>query len=79
MIMIKYPKWKVALSYQANYMIDVEAQTQQQAIDKAVKEFERNPEYYQTSNATLVTGVFINDREARDYQLFVPESLPQRS
>lgn len=75
--MTKYPKWKVNVAAQSFFTVDVEAESEQVAIHKALKEVQRNPTYYATADATVVTGVFINDREARDYHPFVPDSLPR--
>lgn len=77
--MSKYPKWKVNIAAQSFFTVEIEAESQQEAVTKAIREVQDNPEYHATGNATIVSGVFINDREARDYHLFVPERLPCES
>lgn len=77
--MPKYPKWKVNVSAQSFFCVEIDAETQEQAVNKAIREVQQNPEYHATGNATLITGVFINDREARDFHQFVPESLPAKN
>lgn len=74
--MAKYPKWKISVAAQSFFCVEVDAETQEQAMQKAIREVQNNPEYHSTGNATIVTGVHINDREARDFHLYVPESLP---
>ena len=74
--MPKYPKWKVNVAAQSFFSVEIDAETEEQAVRKAIREVQDNPEYHATGNATIVSGVFINDREARDFHLFVPESLP---
>lgn len=75
--MPKYPKWKVNVAAQSFFCVDIDAETQEEAVKKAIREVQDNPEYHNTSNATVVTGVFINDREARDFHQFVPERMPE--
>lgn len=76
--MKKYPKWKVNVASQNFFTVEIEAESEHQAVSKAVNEVQTNPSYHITGNATLITGVYINDREARDFQLYVPESFPRQ-
>lgn len=77
--MSKYPKWKINVASHSFFTVDVEAESEQAAIHKAIKEVQRNPTYHNTGNATLVTGVFLNDREARDFHPYIPEHLPKET
>lgn len=74
--MPKYPKWKVNVAVQSFYTVEVDAECDKEAVTKAVREVQGNPEYYLTANANIITGVFINDREARQFSPYVPEMLP---
>ena len=77
--MPKYPKWKINVAAQSFFSVEIDAETQEQAVNKAIREVQQNPEYHATGNATLITGEFINDREARDFHQFVPERLPVKN
>jgi hypothetical protein len=77
--MSKYPKWKVNVSVQNYFTVEVDAESEEKAIQKAIKEVRRNADYYDTGNATLVTGVFINDREARNFCPYIPDTLPRET
>lgn len=61
------------------YTVEVNAPTEREAMEKALAEVQKDPSYYLTGMAKGITGVFINDREARDFSSFVPEALPSEN
>lgn len=75
--MKKYPKWKLNIQSQNYFTIEIEAESETKAAELAIREIQRNPSYYDTGGTTLVTGIFINDRHAREFSPYVPECLPK--
>ncbi len=74
--MKKYPKWKINVQVQTYFTCEIEAESEREACEKAVIQVQKSPAYYKTGRATIVTGVFINDKEAREFFPYVPEALP---
>lgn len=74
--MSKYPNWKINVQTQQYFTVEIEAESEKQAVERAVREIQRNASYYGTGQTTLVTGVFINDRHAREFNPYVPDALP---
>lgn len=77
--MTKYPKWKVGLTVQNFYTVEVDASCEKAAIETAIHEIEKDPSYHLTGVSKGVTGIFINDREARDFHPYVPDGVSQRN
>ena len=76
--MKKYPKWKINVQVQTYFTAEIEAESEKEACDKAIVIVQKNPAYYKTGAMTLVTGVFINDRQEREFFPYVPESISDK-
>lgn len=72
----KLPKWRVGLSFTQYFMVEVEAPTEQIAIEKAWSSACFENDKVETGSASAVTSVFLCDREAKDFALYVPEVFP---
>lgn len=76
--MAKKPTWKINVQAQNYFTVEIEADSETEAAHHAIREVQRNPDYYNTGGTTIVTGVFINDRHAKDFHPYVPEALPKQ-
>lgn len=74
--MAKLPKWRINIAHQSFFTVETQAATEKIAMEMAMHQIEKDPNYFATGSASVVTGVFINDREARDFHPYVPESMP---
>lgn len=72
----KFPKWRVGLSFTQYFMVEVEAPTEEMAIEMAWKGACHESDKMETGSASAVTSVFICDREAKDFAHYVPEVYP---
>ena len=74
----KFPKWRVGLSFTQYFMVEVEAPTEEMAIDRAWIGACYESDKVETGSSSAVTSVFICDREAKDFAHYVPEVFPER-
>ena len=74
--MHKEAKWRVGITIMSHDMIDVEADSESIAIEKAAHQLGNNYDDFWTSSNEIVTSVMINDRNSRDYSLFVEDFAP---
>ena len=58
-------------------MVEVEAPTEEMAIEKAWSGACYESDKVETGSASAVTSVFICDREAKDFAHYVPEVFPE--
>lgn len=77
--MPKNPKWRVGLTTSYFFMVDVEASSESEAIDKAEEIVDGDPYSFICGSNTGITSVFINDRESKGFFPYVPEYLPSQS
>jgi hypothetical protein len=67
----KFPKWRVGLSFTQYFMVEVEAPTEEIAVEKAWRGA------METGSSSAVTSVFICDRDAREFARYIPEVYPE--
>ena len=72
-----YPKWKVNVTSQNYFCVEVDAASEEEAIEIAYNKIRVNGPYYLVSKFTIVNGIFINDKESREFQPYIPERLPR--
>ena len=73
----KFPKWRVGLSFTQYFMVEVEAPTEESAIEKAWRGACYENDKMETGSSSAVTSVFICDRDAREFSHYVPEVYPE--
>ncbi len=73
----KFPKWRVGLSFTQYFMVEVEAPTEEMAIEKAWGGACCESDKMETGSSSSVTSVFICDRWAKDFAHYVPEVFPE--
>jgi len=73
----KFPKWRVGLSFTQYFMVEVEAPTEEIAIEKAWRGACYENDKMETGSSSAVTSVFICDRDAREFSHYVPEVYPE--
>lgn len=74
----KFPKWRVGLSFTQYFMVEVEAPTEEIAIEKARRGACYENDKFETGNSSAVTSVFVCDREAKDFAFYIPEVYPEK-
>jgi hypothetical protein len=72
----KSPKWKVGIANTDYYMVEVEADSEEAALEKALTNLDRDPDYWHVGQNQNFTGVFINDYNAKNYHAFVNDNPP---
>ncbi len=73
----KFPKWRVGLSFTQYFMVEVEAPTEEIAIEKAWRGACYENDKFETGSSSAVTSVFICDRDAREFAHYIPEVYPE--
>lgn len=73
----KFPKWRVGLSFTQYFMVEVEAPTEEIAIEKAWRGACCENDKFETGSSSAVTSVFICDRDAREFAHYIPEVYPE--
>lgn len=73
----KFPKWRVGLSYTQYFTVEVEAPTEELAIENAWGGVYHDSDKAETGSASSVTSVYICDKEARQFAHYVPEIYPE--
>jgi len=73
----KFPKWRVGLSFTQYFMVEVEAPTEEIAIDEAWKGACCENDKMETGSSSAVTSVFICDKGAREFAHYIPEVYPK--
>lgn len=73
----KFPKWRVGLSFTQYFMVEVEAPTEEIAIEKAWRGACYENDKMETGSSSAVTSVFICDRDAREFARYIPEVYPE--
>jgi len=73
--MNKLPKWRIGVTFQTHHMVEVEAANAVQACEKALKLAQEDPEYFKSGHSGQVTSCMVNDRESRDFAVYVPEFI----
>lgn len=74
----KFPKWRVGLAFTQYFMVEVEAPTEERAIEKAWAGACCESDKVETGSSAAVTSVLICDREAKDFAHYVPEIFPTK-
>lgn len=72
----KFPQWRVGLSFTQYFMVEVEAPTEEIAIEKAWRGACYENDKVETGSSSAVTSVFICDRESKNFAHYVPEIFP---
>lgn len=73
----KFPKWRVGLSFTQYFMVEVEAPTEEIAIEKAWRGACYENDKMETGSSSAVTSVFICDRDTREFARYIPEVYPE--
>lgn len=73
----KFPKWRVGLSFTQYFMVEVEAPTEEIAIEKAWRGACYENDKMETGSSSAVTSVFICDKEAKNFAHYIPEVYPE--
>ena len=77
--MAKECKWRVGVSTSEFFVVEVEALTEELAIEKAFFEVDYFPDDHVTGISKAVTSVLINDRESRGFAPYVQEGISEKS
>ena len=73
----KFPKWRVGLSFTQYFMVEVEAPTEEMAIEKAWSGACCESDKVETGSSSAVTSVFICDKDAKNFAHYIPEVYPE--
>ena len=73
----KFPKWRVGLSFTQYFMVEVEAPTEEIAIEKAWSGACYESDKVETGSSSAVTSVFICDKDTRNFAHYIPEVFPE--
>ncbi|MBX9723396.1 MAG: hypothetical protein K2X81_18470 [Candidatus Obscuribacterales bacterium] len=73
----KFPKWRVGLAFTQYFMVEVEAPTEEIAIEKAWSGACYESDKVETGSSSSVTSVFICDKDARNFAHYIPEVIPE--
>jgi hypothetical protein len=71
-----HPKWKVGIAITNYYQVEVSGSSENDAVIKALHQVNEFPDYWHTGSSEAITGLFINDRYARDFSQYVKEEIP---
>ena len=74
----KFPKWRVGLSFTQYFMVEVEASTEEIAIENAWRGACYENDKMETGSSSAVTSVFICDKEAKNFAHYIPEVYPEK-
>lgn len=77
--MSKLVKFRVGVCESQYYVVDVEAETEERAIEKAFFEVEHFADEHVSGISKSVTSVLINDKESRGFAPYVREYLSNDS
>ncbi|MBX9922908.1 MAG: hypothetical protein K2Y01_02245 [Rhabdochlamydiaceae bacterium] len=73
----KFPKWRVGLSFTQYFMVEVDAPTEETAIERAWIGACYESDKVETGSSSSITSVSICDKEAREFAHYVPEVYPK--
>jgi len=74
--MKKQPKWRIGIANTDYYMVEVEANSEEEALEKSLTVLDRDPDYWHVGQNQNFTGVFINDHNAKYYHAFINDNMP---
>lgn len=73
----KFPKWRIGLAYTQYFMVEVEAPTQDSAVEKAWSGVYHESDKIETGASAVVTSVFICDKDTKNFAHYIPEVFPE--
>ena len=73
----KFPKWRVGLAFTQYFMVEVEAPTQDGAVEKAWNGVYHENDKIETGASAVVTSVFICDKDTKNFAPYIPEVFPE--
>jgi len=69
-------KWRVGIASIAYHMVELECETPEQAVEKALDTVRQDPENYLTAYNMNVTSVMVNDHRSKNFANYIPEIYP---
>lgn len=75
---MKGPTWRIGVEVSNFHIVEIQANTVEEACERAIKEVKKDQENFCTGKSVGVTSCFINDRRSKDFVAYVPESYPQQ-
>ena len=72
------PKWRIGVTISTHHIIEVEEPSAQMACNVALELANKDSEYYKTGFSSMVTSCLINDKDAREFSLYVPEFIERK-
>jgi hypothetical protein len=73
----KFPKWRIGLAFTQYFMVEVEAPTQDGAVEKAWNGVYHENDKIETGASAVVTSVFICDKDTKNFAHYIPEVFPE--
>jgi hypothetical protein len=73
----KFPKWRVGLAFTQYFMVEVEAPTEENAIERAWNGVYHENDKIETGSSAVVTSVFICDKDTKNFAHYIPEVFPE--
>lgn len=76
---MKLNRWRIGICLNEHYMVDVESETEEEALALANKKVNESPNDYLTGVMQFETSCFINDKESRGFVQYIPEYISKDS
>lgn len=70
--------WRIGVEVSNYHIVEVKANSAEEACALAIKEVKTDEEYFCTGNAVGITSCFINDRQSRDFAQYIPETYSEQ-
>jgi hypothetical protein len=70
--------WRIGVEVSNYHIVEVQANSAEEACALAIKEVKIDDENFCTGNAVGITSCLINDRHSRDFSIYVPETYPEQ-
>ncbi len=68
-------RWRVGICVTEHHMVEVQCETEEEALVIANKKVNEFPNDYLTSTHQYETSLFINDKDSRGFCNYVPEFI----
>jgi RNase P/RNase MRP subunit p30 len=78
-IKMKKSKWRVGVAFSCFYVIEVESDDAEKAMQEATEIVLKDPEKNVTGQSIGITSCYINDRESAVFANYVPEFIDRKS
>lgn len=73
----KSPKWRIGVTFSQYFIVEVKADSHEEATALALESLEDDQAWDENLQgySKIITSVFLNDREARDFSHFVADGM----